>query len=595
MSRDRGISDRESLLTEASSAPPLVPPQSSEQEEDQPLNTESLESSSIRSKNVQQRMKILTLLAAIGGFLFGYDTGVISGAMPPITRSFQLSDVQQEVVVSSTVLSAFISSLVGGSMNKKYGRRATILVAALVFTVGAVIMAVAWSYMSLVLGRIIVGGGIGLASLTTPIYIAEVASPSMRGTLVTVNGLLICFGQFSAGMIDGILDEVDPVNGWRIMLGLAAIPSVIMFAGFRFMPESPRWLVMQGRNEEAKTVLNSMRETDHAANEELEEIMHVCSLMMGDRSSESEYAGNSSTDGNSEHENLFDYGEEENFVGSSHDVSGLELNPIPDNDNADEMRECYQLSDSDPQHRNHHSSRSEPSFVQQVMDMIGHAPTRRALKLGCGMMVLQQLSGINTVMYYAASIYQMSGFDERTAIWLSGFTALAQVTGVVISLYLIERKGRRPLVLSSLFFVTFSLLGLGSCFYLGRVSSGEISNPVMEEGNSCSYQPALVWSGVTSYCYDCVSIDGCGFCDGVCLQGDENGPSGDEQQCNNGSTWQYDKCEDDKYGYLSVFFMVAYLLAFGIAMGPIPWTINSEIYPLEHRSLAVSFSTVRLS
>jgi SP family myo-inositol transporter-like MFS transporter 13 len=91
-------------------------------------------------------------------------------------------------------------------------------------------MGIAWSYNSLVLGRIIVGGGIGLASLTTPMYIAEVASPSTRGTLVTVNGLLICFGQFSAGMIDGILDEIDPDNGWRIMLGLAAVPSISIHA-----------------------------------------------------------------------------------------------------------------------------------------------------------------------------------------------------------------------------------------------------------------------------------------------------------------------------------------------------------------------------
>jgi SP family myo-inositol transporter-like MFS transporter 13 len=179
--------------------------------------------------------------------------------------------------------------------------------------------------------------------------------------------------------------------------------------------------------------------------------------------------------------------------------------------------------------------------------------------------------------------------SEKTAIWLSGFTALAQVAGVLISLYLIEKKGRRPLVLSSLFFVTLSLIGLGSCFYLGRISSGEIGNPGIDENNECSHKSAIVWSGVTTYCYDCTSMENCGFYDGVCASGDENGPS--DYELDDGSNWQFEKCNEIHYGYLSVGFMVAYLFSFGLAMGPLPWTINSEIYPLEYRSLAVSFST----
>eukprot|EP00580_Thalassiosira_gravida_P010879 CAMPEP_0201631066 /NCGR_PEP_ID=MMETSP0493-20130528/5170_1 /ASSEMBLY_ACC=CAM_ASM_000838 /TAXON_ID=420259 /ORGANISM="Thalassiosira gravida, Strain GMp14c1" /LENGTH=448 /DNA_ID=CAMNT_0048102337 /DNA_START=12 /DNA_END=1355 /DNA_ORIENTATION=+ len=403
---------------------------------------------------VKGRLQTLTALAAIGGFLFGYDTGVMSGAMPAITRTFDLTDTQQEVVVSSTVLSAFISSLIGGMINKKYGRRFTILCASSIFIVGAIQMGVAWSYASLVLGRLTIGGGIGLASLSTPIYLAEVAPPDMRGTLVTINGLLICIGQFSAGMVDGILNELTPSNGWRGMLGLAAIPSIVMFIGFRFMPESPRWLVMQGRDEEALGVLKTIRESNREANDELQEIINVCSIMT-ERGNDDHDVGD-----DVQLDDSFEYGE---------DTLGIQ-------------------SETPQQYGSNLSS-----FPCQVKTMLAHAPTRRALKLGCGIMALQQLSGINTVMYYAASIYKMSGFNESTAVWLSGFTALAQVAGVVVGIYFIERKGRRPLVLFSLFLVTLSLFGLGMCFYLSRIRSGDIRDPKLIEDDPCSYRPAMVW------------------------------------------------------------------------------------------------------
>lgn len=376
-----------------------------------------------RKLRVKRRMNILTILAATGGFLFGYDTGVISGAMPPIHRALDLDTVQQETIVSCTVLFAFASSLFGSNLNTKLGRKYTILISSFVFTVGSLLMCVAWDYGSLVSGRCIVGIGIGLASLTTPMYIAEVAEPKMRGTLVTINGLLICLGQFVAGMIDGIFDSLFPDNGWRVMLGLAAVPSLVMFIGFKFLlPESPRWLVMNNHIDEAKEVLMSVRETDEEAIQELREIEQVC-MVMNDSNQHQD-------DIDDEQSNLYDYdnddlvftieddGESDNVDGENGDLqlhNGSGLNFENDSNNMTYQQQ-WPSSNSNSNYQAS-SKNSATSFCKNASSMLKHAPTRRALILGCGMMVLQQLSGINTVMYYAASIYQMSGFSGEIFLY----------------------------------------------------------------------------------------------------------------------------------------------------------------------------------
>lgn len=216
------------------------------------------DSSGDRKTPVTRLLICTTLLSAVGGFLFGYDTGVISGAMLQLRTHFKLSHLWQELVVSVTIAGAWAFAIFAGVATDAFGRKPVILVASFVFTIGAVLMGVAVNTGMLLGGRLIVGAGIGLASMTVPVYIAEVSPAGLRGLLVTINQVFITGGQFVANISDGLFSS-DAVNGWRYMLALAGVPSLIQLVGFLAMPESPRWLASKGAYQEAIEVLRRFR------------------------------------------------------------------------------------------------------------------------------------------------------------------------------------------------------------------------------------------------------------------------------------------------------------------------------------------------
>uniref|UniRef100_A0A0L8HGE7 Major facilitator superfamily (MFS) profile domain-containing protein n=1 Tax=Octopus bimaculoides TaxID=37653 RepID=A0A0L8HGE7_OCTBM len=398
-------------------------------------------------KNSKKFVLVLTLFSAIGGFLFGYDTGVVSGALLLLKREFNLSVLEQEIFVSVTIACACLFSLFGGYLNDKVGRRWTTIIASVAFTSGALLLGLANGITLLMIGRAFLGFGIGLASTTVPIYIAECAPVSIRGQLVTMNNFFITGGQFVASVMDGLFSCVP--EGWSL--------------------------------------INTFKRIYHSKT--------VC----------------------------------------------------------------------------------------------------RALIVGCGLQLFQQLCGINTVMYYSASIIKMAGIrDESKAIWYASLTAAVNFLAGFSGLWMIERFGRRKLAMGSLagVFVSLSILAIG--FQLSAVNSPKNLNQTNLENNLCSY----------STCDTCIMDDKCGFeyTDnghtvkfGYCLPKGNSSDDSDICSTETNSTTDHeifalDFCPSD-YSWSAILGLVLYLMSFSPGMGPLPWTINSEIYPQWARGTCNSLAT----
>jgi len=472
---------------------------------------------------------LLAFFSCIGGFLFGYDTGVISGAMLIINEEMELDTWWHQAIVSSTILAAWLFALIGGFLSDSVGRKPVILASSVVFIAGSITMGAANDQMALLVGRVIVGIGIGMVSMALPLYLAEVAHKQMRGLLVTMNTMLITGGQATAAITTGIL--ANSAHNWRYMLGIAAIPAAIQCVGFFFMPESPRWLVSKGRVEEARKVLQSIRGRFYDIDEEMESILT----------------------------------------------------------SEEETQREKQLR----------SERGQSSWI--LLQILQTPTVRRALLLGCLLQMFQQIAGINTVMYYSATIIQMAGFYDTTqAIWLSALVASVNFVCTFIGVFLVERVGRRRLTLVSLLGVVIALAFLAGGFHIVDSNTYAVTNP---EEERCGLQGVLT-------CNECMVNDYCGFCfrdgsmEGSCIEthatnyssGAEFGPCSaaasdfdGEDQDRDGYVWAWGWCPT-KHGWITVVGLIFYLLFFAPGMGPMPWTINSEIYPLWARSTCNSIA-----
>ncbi|MGX1311766.1 sugar porter (SP) family MFS transporter [Streptomyces calvus] len=211
-------------------------------------------------------------VSALGGLLFGYDTGIISGALLNLRHDLDLSSREQEVVVSVILLGAMAGALLAGRLAVRHGRRKVVIAVAVVFAVGAAAAAAAPGVGSLVAARFVLGLAVGGASNMVPVYIAEAAPARIRGRLMVLFQLMVACGQLIAYLCGWALSGS---GGWRTMFALAVLPAVVLGVGMLFLPESPRWLVERGRREEAVSVLARLRPPGTDVGREIDEITEV--------------------------------------------------------------------------------------------------------------------------------------------------------------------------------------------------------------------------------------------------------------------------------------------------------------------------------
>ncbi|CAH1774013.1 unnamed protein product [Owenia fusiformis] len=198
-----------------------------------------------------------SMMAALGGLLFGYDVGIISGALLQLREVFNMTCFQQEMVVSSMLMGALLGSLLGGFLVDHYGRRLSIIINALVFILGAIILALAPNYPVLIVGRILVGFAVSLSAIAECVYISEIAPARRRGLLVSLNELGITLGLLLAYLVNYLF--INTENGWRYMFGLSAVAAAIQGIGMIFLPQSPRFLMLKKQEQKARTVLQKLR------------------------------------------------------------------------------------------------------------------------------------------------------------------------------------------------------------------------------------------------------------------------------------------------------------------------------------------------
>ncbi|KAE8135390.1 general substrate transporter [Aspergillus pseudotamarii] len=334
---------------------------------------------------------LVAFTASIAGMLFGYDTGIISAVLVYIHNGLDnrmLTSNEKELITSLCSGGAFFGSIVAGLTADKLGRKAAIYFGCALFTIGAVLQGAAYTIAQMAVGRVVVGFGVGSAAMVVPLYIAEVAPAKARGRLIGLNNMSITGGQVISYAIGAAFANVN--HGWRYMVGLGALPALILAALMPFCPESPRHLVYNHRQEEARDVLR--RIYGHPSDVQLASVLASISAACDEAREINE--------------------------GATRWTKIKQLHTVPSN--------------------------------------------LRALVSACGLMVISQLSGFNTLMYYSSTLFALVGFDNPTAVGI--VVAGTNFIMTWVNMMVIDKMGRRRLLLSTAWGMSVGLIAIAVAF-----------------------------------------------------------------------------------------------------------------------------------
>ena len=316
----------------------------------------------------------ISAVAAIGGFLFGFDSGVINGTVSALGNAFNSSSVATGFNVASVLLGCAVGALAAGPLADKFGRRAIMIITAIIFAISAFGSGISESSAEFIFYRLFGGLGIGAASVLAPAYIAEVAPAALRGRLATLQQLAIVLGLFAAFLSNYLIADAAgsaqnilmlDTAAWRWMFWAELVPAILFLVGVLFIPESPRYLVAQGKVDDAKTVFSKIS-NDNVA----EQISDVKSSLRSDK---------------------------------------------------------------------------KPSIRDLFID--GSKKVHPIVWAGVALSVFQQFVGINVVFYYGSELWQAAGFDESQSLFINVLAGTTNIVSTFIAIALVDKIGRKPLLL----------------------------------------------------------------------------------------------------------------------------------------------------